>query len=112
MTSAQPSPAAPAAALPGFRATFGADRKMRLDCGVEIGPFAIAWQSYGEVNRDRSNAILVCHALTGAQFVAETHPVTGKPGWWDLMVGPGLPPDTTRYNAKQGSAAWREKRGR
>jgi homoserine O-acetyltransferase len=98
MTSAQPSPAAPAAALPGFRATFGADRKMRLDCGVEIGPFAIAWQSYGELNRDRSNAILVCHALTGDQFVAETHPVTGKPGWWDLMVGPGLPLDTNRYH--------------
>src|SRR3546814_14177500 len=81
MTSAQPSPAAPAAALPGFRATFGADRRMPLDCGVELGPFTIAWQSYGELNRDRSNAILVCHALTGDQFVAETHPVTGKPGW-------------------------------
>ncbi|MHB1060128.1 MAG: homoserine O-acetyltransferase MetX [Rhodanobacter sp.] len=98
MTSAQPSPAAPAAALPGFRATFGADRRMRLDCGVELGPFTIAWQSYGELNRDRSNAILVCHALTGDQFVAEAHPVTGKPGWWDLMVGPGLPLDTNRYH--------------
>lgn len=98
MTSAQASPAAPAAALPGFRATFGADRRMRLDCGVELGPFTIAWQSYGELNRDRSNAILVCHALTGDQFVAETHPVTGKPGWWNLMVGPGLPLDTNRYH--------------
>ncbi len=98
MTSAQASPAAPAAALPGFRATFGAERRMRLDCGVELGPFTIAWQSYGELTRDRSNVILVCHALTGDQFVAETHPVTGKPGWWNLMVGPGLPLDTNRYH--------------
>src|SRR5690606_33918767 len=65
---------------------------------VELGPFTIAWQSYGELNRDRSNAILVCHALTGDQFVAEAHPVTGKPGWWDLMVGPGKPLDTNRYH--------------
>ncbi len=98
MTSAQPSPAAHPAALPGFRATFGDAERMRLDCGVELGPFTIAWQAYGRLNRDRSNAILVCHALTGDQFMAETHPVTGKPGWWDLMVGPGLPLDTNRYH--------------
>jgi len=98
MTSVQPSPAAPTAPLPGFRATFGADRPMRLDCGVELGPFTIAWQTYGQLNRERSNAILVCHALTGDQFVAETHPVTGKPGWWELMVGPGRPLDTRRYH--------------
>ena len=98
MTSVQPSPAAPTAPLPGFRATFGADRPMRLDCGVDLGPFTIAWQTYGRLNRDRSNAILVCHALTGDQFVAETHPVTGKPGWWEMMVGPGKPLDTSRYH--------------
>ena len=91
-------PAAATAALPGFRATFGVDRKMPLDCGVELGPFTIAWQSYGELNRDRSNAILVCHALTGDQFAAEPHPMTGKPGWWSQMIGPGRPLDTTRYH--------------
>ncbi|HET6223637.1 MAG TPA: homoserine O-acetyltransferase [Dongiaceae bacterium] len=93
-------PKSPAAARPdpaSHRVTFGADRPMRLDSGVDLGPFTIAYQTYGTLNSERSNAILVCHALSGDQFVAETHPVTGKPGWWDLMVGPGLPIDTSRY---------------
>jgi homoserine O-acetyltransferase len=83
--------------LPGQRVTFGAERPMRLDSGVELGPFTIAYQTYGALNRERSNAILLCHALSGDQFAAETHPVTGKPGWWELAVGPGLPFDTDRY---------------
>lgn len=83
--------------LPGQRVTFGTDRPMRLDSGIELGPFTVAYQTYGRLNRDRSNAILICHALSGDQFVAETHPVTGKPGWWEFMVGPGLPIDTNRY---------------
>jgi len=83
--------------LPGQRVTFGAESPMRLDSGVEFGPFTIAYQTYGTLNRERSNAILLCHALSGDQFAAETHPVTGKPGWWELAVGPGLPFDTDRY---------------
>ena len=83
--------------LPGQRATFGAERPIRLDSGVEFGPFTIAYQTYGTLNRERSNAILLCHALSGDQFAAETHPLTGKPGWWELAVGPGLPFDTDRY---------------
>ena len=51
----------------------------------------IAYQSYGELNQRRDNAILICHALTGDQHVASAHPVTGKPGWWERMVGPGKP---------------------
>jgi homoserine O-acetyltransferase len=83
--------------LPGKTVELGRDRPLRLDCGVELGPFTVAYQTYGRLNRDRSNAILVYHALTGDQFLAETHPITGKPGWWDLMVGPGLTFDTERY---------------
>ena len=83
--------------LPGHRASFGTGEKLRLDCGVELGPFSIGWQTYGRLNEDRSNAILVCHTLTGDQFVAETHPLTGKPGWWQSMVGDGLPLDTSRF---------------
>ena len=83
--------------LPGHRVRLGVDRPLRLGCGAELHDFAVAYQTYGSLNRDKSNAVLVCHALTGDQFVAEPHPVTGKPGWWDLMVGPGKTLDTERY---------------
>ena len=68
-----------------------------LDCGEKLAPFSIAYQTYGTLNADKSNLVLVCHALTGDQHVANIHPVTGKPGWWDTMVGPGKPIDTNRY---------------
>jgi len=83
--------------LPGHREVFGEDRPMPLDCGVEFGPFTIAYQTYGRLNAARSNAILACHALTGDQFLTGDHPVTGKPGWWEQMVGPGRPLDTDRF---------------
>lgn len=70
---------------------------LELDCGVELGPITVAYQTYGRLNPDRTNAILVCHALTGDQFAAEPHPMTGKQGWWQLMIGPGKPLDTERY---------------
>jgi len=69
---------------------------LRLDSGMIIRPLHMAWRSYGTLNADRSNAILVCHALTGDQYVAEHHPATRKPGWWSNLVGPGLPVDTDR----------------
>ena len=86
-----------AAAQRGLTMEFGRDTPLMLDCGVALGPFTLAYQTYGELNADKSNAILVCHALTGDQFAAGVHPVTGKPGWWCEMVGPGLPLDTGRY---------------
>jgi homoserine O-acetyltransferase len=73
------------------------DEALRLDCGSALKSFSIAYQTYGELNRDKSNLVLVCHALTGDQHVANLHPVTGKPGWWETMVGPGKPIDTNRY---------------
>ena len=78
-------------------AQFGADKPLHLDCGIDLSPFQIAYQAYGHLNGDRSNAILICHALTGDQHVANVHPVTGKPGWWQTLVGPGKPIDTDRY---------------
>ena len=81
----------------GQRVQLGADEPLHLDCGMELGPFTMAYQTYGTLNADKSNAILVCHALSGDQYLTGTHPVTGKPGWWHLMVGRGLPLDTDRY---------------
>src|SRR5947209_8604065 len=70
---------------------------MRLDCGVDLGPFAIAYQTYGRLNPEHSNAILICHALTGDQYAADPHPITGHAGWWTSLVGPGNVLDTERY---------------
>ena len=69
-----------------------------LDGGGALADARIAFETYGELAPDRSNAILLCHALTGDQYVASTHPLTGKPGWWQRMVGPGKPIDTDRYH--------------
>ena len=81
----------------GKAISFGADKPLKLDCGRTLSPFSIAYMTYGTLNNAKSNAILVCHALTGDQFVASEHPVTGKPGWWNVMVGPGRPIDTDRF---------------
>src|SRR3981081_2513359 len=78
-------------------AVFGADQPLRLDCGIDLKPFQIAYQTYGQLNAERSNAILIFHALTGDQHVAKVHPGTGKPGWWETMVGRGRPLYTDKY---------------
>ena len=70
---------------------------MALECGVRLRRLDVAYRSYGVLNAARSNAVLVCHALTGDQYVAETHPITGKEGWWAQVVGPGRPVDTDRF---------------
>jgi len=75
----------------------GADKPLRLDAGVDLSPFQIAYQTYGRLNAARTNAVLLCHALTGDQHAFNIHPITKKPGWWETMVGPGRPIDTERY---------------
>src|SRR6185369_9411686 len=77
--------------------TFPADQPLRLDSGARIEGLEVAYKTYGALNADRSNAILVCHALTLDQHVASRHPLTGKPGWWRQVVGPGLPLDPARH---------------
>ena len=79
----------------GLAVTF--QTPLQLDCGRALAPFTVAYMTYGTLNADKSNAILICHALTGDQFVASEHPITGKPGWWITMVGPGKPIDTDRF---------------
>ena len=76
---------------------FGPDRPLALDAGVSLAPVQIAYQTYGTLDAQKRNAVLICHALTGDQHVANVHPVTGKGGWWETMIGPGKPIDTERY---------------
>jgi homoserine O-acetyltransferase/O-succinyltransferase len=82
---------------------FGLDRHLalpgplKLDGGGGLAPVELAYETYGELNAAKSNAILICHALTGDQHVASNHKITGKPGWWARMVGPGKPIDTDRF---------------
>ncbi len=70
---------------------------LSLDCGRTLASLTVAYRCYGTLNDARSNAILICHALTGDQYVADVNPVTGKPGWWDQLVGPGKPVDTDKF---------------
>ena len=76
---------------------FPESKPLHLDVGQKLGPWQIAYQTYGTLNQEKTNAILVCHALTGDQYVASTNPVTQKPGWWSKMVGPELPIDTNKF---------------
>ena len=76
---------------------FDTDRPLKLDSGAVLSPFRIAYETWGTLNAAKSNAVLICHALTGDQYAAGTHPISGKPGWWSRMVGPGRPVDTNRF---------------
>ena len=69
---------------------------LSLDCGRTLRDVEVAYRTYGRLNADASNAVLITHALTGDQHVASPHPMTGRPGWWSLMIGPGRPIDTAR----------------
>ncbi len=70
---------------------------LALDGGGCLRGISIAYRTFGRLNADKSNAILVCHALTGDQHVADINPNTGKPGWWAHLVGPDQVLDTNRY---------------
>ena len=87
---------APVAAAPVHTAVTFQDGLL-LDCGVRLPRLVVAYRTYGTLDGARANAVLVCHALTGDQYVAERNPITGKSGWWEAVVGPGRPIDTDRY---------------
>jgi homoserine O-acetyltransferase len=78
--------------------TFAEDAPMRLDNGETLGPITLAYETYGQLNADRSNAIVICHALSGDSHVAGYYtPEDPAPGWWDECVGPGKAFDTDKY---------------
>ncbi len=73
-------------------------QQMRLESGALLGPVTIAYETYGRLNDSKSNAVLICHALSGDSHVAGYYTKDdAKPGWWDIMVGPGKGIDTDRY---------------
>jgi homoserine O-acetyltransferase len=72
--------------------------RLRLEGGGELGPITLAFETYGRLSEKRDNAILVCHALSGDAHVAGLHSSDDhRPGWWDMLIGPGKALDTTKY---------------
>ncbi len=71
---------------------------LELDSGIKFGPITVAYETYGTLNNEKNNAILICHALSGSAHVAGFHGELGKkPGWWEDAVGPGKAFDTNKY---------------
>jgi len=73
------------------------DQSLELDCGQKIKDFPLAYETYGSLNKNKNNAILAFHALTGDQFCANINPITKREGWWTTAVGPGKAIDTNKY---------------
>ena len=72
-------------------------KPLLLENGTIIDELTVAYESYGKLNKNKSNAIIICHALSGDQFLASKNPLTNKDGWWNRMVGSGKPIDTDKY---------------
>ena len=73
------------------------NKELKLDCGEILSQCNVAFMTYGNLNKEKSNAILICHALTGDQYCAEINPNSKKPGWWSNLVGSGKVIDTKKY---------------
>lgn len=77
---------------------FAPPHRLRLECGSELGPINLRYETYGTLSPAKNNAILICHALSGSAHAAGRHRATDrKPGWWDIMIGPGKAFDTRKY---------------
>src|SRR5574344_2477478 len=68
-----------------------------LDSGKTLEEVTVAYETYGELNKEKSNAILICHALTGDAHAAGWHEGDKKPGWWEIVIGPGKALDSEKY---------------
>jgi homoserine O-acetyltransferase len=73
------------------------DANLTLESGSILKSFKLAYKTFGSLNQNKTNAILICHALTGDQYVSGHNPITGKDGWWSRMVGPNKPIDTNKF---------------
>lgn len=74
------------------------DTPLTLECNRTLPAFDLVIETYGQLNADKSNAVLICHALSGSHHAAGYHSIDDKkPGWWDTMIGPGKPIDTERF---------------
>jgi len=70
---------------------------LALKSGAQLASYSLEVQTYGQLNANKTNAVLICHALNASHHVAGVDPVSGKAGWWDNMIGPGKPLDTDHY---------------
>ncbi|MEM7098915.1 MAG: homoserine O-acetyltransferase [Pseudomonadota bacterium] len=78
--------------------TFSCDTPLTLQCGTTLPSYELVYETYGQLNQAKSNAILVCHALSGHHHAAGYHSHEDrKPGWWDTCIGPGKPIDTNKF---------------
>jgi len=77
--------------------TLGENEPLRLTSGEILSPIKVAYKCWGKLNENKSNAILICHALTGDQYARGENPITGKDGWWPKLIGPGKAVDTNKY---------------
>lgn len=83
---------------PRYFTCFHPPNRLRMECGAELGPIQVCYETYGTLSPQRDNAILICHALSGGAHAAGYHsPEDKKPGWWDIMIGPGKAFDTNKY---------------
>ena len=73
------------------------DTDFKLVSGASLSEIKIAFKTYGKLNKNKTNAILICHALTGDQYVTGNNPITNRDGWWSRMVGPNKPIDTNKF---------------
>lgn len=76
---------------------FHIEEPVKLDSGKILDNVSVAYETYGELNKEKSNAILICHALTGDAHAAGWHKGDKKPGWWEIVIGPGKALDSEKY---------------